>query len=71
MTCRRFLFPILLLAAMSAAAQSTAPRVVTLKAADGTPLKASYSRLPSLVRACCCSTSATDNAESGTIWRRG
>lgn len=42
MTCRRFLFPILLLAAMSAAAQSTAPRVVTLKAADGTPLKATY-----------------------------
>jgi dienelactone hydrolase len=42
MTCRRFLCSVVLLAATYAATQSTAPRVVTLKATDGTPLKASY-----------------------------
>ena len=42
MTCRRFFLSVLLLAAISAAAQSPAPRVVTLKASDGTPLKVSY-----------------------------
>src|SRR5262245_300059 len=43
MTCRRsFCFVAVLLAAISAAAQSSVPRVVTLKGADGTLLKASY-----------------------------